>query len=246
VERPRLLLVPEFTELEWTIIPLLEEWAEVASYDAPGVGDGAVSDAELEQLAADGPHRRARIAARGIEEASRRGWNRFVVVSDSGGNLPACRLASMDPGAVAGMALGHACLTLDAEGERAPINTEVESAMRQLAIQDSDKFVQHALTQVTGGAYDTELAGRILERVPIKLLIGAWFQGGDEPLDELIGSLDLQLLLVRHNGCLMYTDEGFEDAAAAFPRADTASVEEKPSVSEEFATRLQEFCDSIP
>ena len=47
VERPRLLILPEFTELEWTIIPLLEEWAEVASYDAPGVGDEAVTDAEL-------------------------------------------------------------------------------------------------------------------------------------------------------------------------------------------------------
>ena len=39
MERPRLLLVPELTELEWVIKPLLEEWAEVASYDAPGVGD---------------------------------------------------------------------------------------------------------------------------------------------------------------------------------------------------------------
>jgi hypothetical protein len=246
VERPRLLLIPEFSELEWTILPQLEEWAEVASYDAPGVGDDAVSDAELDRLASDGTHRRALIAARGLEEASRRGWDRFVVVSDSGGNLPACRLASKKPEAIAGMVLGHACLTLDSEGERAPINTEVEAAMNQLANQDREKFVQHALTQVTGGAYDAELAARILERVPIKLLVGAWFQGGDEPVDELIGDLDLQLLLVKHQGCLMYTDEGFEDAAAAFPRAATASVEDKPSVSEEFAERLREFCESIP
>jgi hypothetical protein len=246
VERPRLLMLPEFTELEWTIIPLLEEWAEVASYDAPGVGDEMVTDAELERLVADGTHRRAAVAARGLEEADRRGWDRFVVVSDSGGGLPACRLARMRPDAVAGMALGHACLTLDSEGERAPINVEVEAAMNQLANQDREKFVQHALTQVTGGAYDTELAGRLLERVPIKLLVGAWFQGGDDRVDELIGSLDLPLLLVKHQGCLMYTDEGFEDAAAAFPRAATASVEDKPSVSEEFADRLREFCEAIP
>jgi hypothetical protein len=38
-ERPKLLLVPEFTELEWTIKPLLEKWAEVISFDLPGVGD---------------------------------------------------------------------------------------------------------------------------------------------------------------------------------------------------------------
>jgi len=36
--RPRLLLIPEFTEVTWTIKPRLEEWAEVASYDPPGVG----------------------------------------------------------------------------------------------------------------------------------------------------------------------------------------------------------------
>src|SRR5437899_4376557 len=36
--RPRILLVPNLTELEWLIKPQLEEWAEVASFDAPGVG----------------------------------------------------------------------------------------------------------------------------------------------------------------------------------------------------------------
>ena len=36
--RPRLLLVAEFTELEWAIKPELEEWAEVLSFDPPGVG----------------------------------------------------------------------------------------------------------------------------------------------------------------------------------------------------------------
>lgn len=38
--RPRILLVPNFTELEWLVKPRLEEWAEVASYDPPGVGEG--------------------------------------------------------------------------------------------------------------------------------------------------------------------------------------------------------------
>jgi hypothetical protein len=247
VERPRLLIIPEFTDLEWTIIPLLDEWAEVASYDAPGVGDEEVSDAELEHLAEDGPYRRTRVAARGLEEASARGWDRFVVVSDSGANLPASQLASMRPDAVAGMAFGHACLSLGSEGERAPINAEVGSAMEQLANQDHERFAQHALTQLTGGSYDSELAARILERVPLRLLIGAWsFQGGEEPVDKLIGGLHLPLLLVKHQGCLMFTDEGFEDAVDAFPQAATAAVTDKPSVSEEFADRLREFCETIP
>jgi hypothetical protein len=38
VTRPRLLLLPGYSELEWVIRPQLEEWAEVAAFDAPGVG----------------------------------------------------------------------------------------------------------------------------------------------------------------------------------------------------------------
>jgi hypothetical protein len=246
VDRPRLLLIPEFTELEWTIKPLLEEWAEVASYDSPGVGVEFVSDIELERIAADGAHRRALIAERGLEEASRRGWKRFIVVSDSGGNHAACRLASARPDAVLGMAFGHACLSLESEGERAPINAEVRSAMESLVGQDREQFVRHALTQLTGGSYDEGLANQILERVPMKVLTRAWFQESRDPerADRLIRDLDFPLLFVKHEGCLLYTDEGFEDVAAAIPRAQTASVADKPSVSAEFADLLRDFCES--
>jgi hypothetical protein len=248
VDRPRLLLVPEFTELEWTIKPLLEEWAEVASYDSPGVGVESVSDNELERIAADGARRRALIAERGLEEVSRRGWKQFIVVSDSGGNHAACRLASARPDAVQAMAFGHACLSLESEGERAPINAEVRSAMESLVGQDREQFVRHALTQLTGGSYDERLANQILQRVPMKLLTRAWFQesGDRERADRLIRDLDFPLLFVKHEGCLLYTDEGFEDAAAAMPWAQTGSVADKPSVSPQFAEKLREFCETIP
>lgn len=36
--RPRLILVPHITELEWVIKSELEQWAEVAAFDMPGVG----------------------------------------------------------------------------------------------------------------------------------------------------------------------------------------------------------------
>jgi hypothetical protein len=39
--RLRILLVPHFSELDLRIKPLLEEWAQVASFDAPGVGGRA-------------------------------------------------------------------------------------------------------------------------------------------------------------------------------------------------------------
>jgi hypothetical protein len=44
VTRPRLLLIPGISELEWVIRPKLEEWAEVAAFDAPGVGDEPPAD----------------------------------------------------------------------------------------------------------------------------------------------------------------------------------------------------------
>jgi hypothetical protein len=43
--RPRILLVPHFSDLEWRIKPLLEGWAQVASFDAPGVGGEPPPDA---------------------------------------------------------------------------------------------------------------------------------------------------------------------------------------------------------
>ncbi|MGH2922808.1 MAG: hypothetical protein ACRDKH_02105 [Solirubrobacterales bacterium] len=238
--------MPEFTELEWTIKPLLEEWAEVASYDPPGVGAESVSESELDRIAADGAHRRAMSAERGFDEATRLGWERFIVVSDSGANHAACRLASERPDAVQAMAFGHACLSLESEGERAPINAEVRSAMERLVGQDREEFVRHAMTQLTGGSYDERLANQILERVPMRLLTRAWFQESDEPADRLIRDLPLPLLFVKHEGCLLYSEEGFEDAAATIPRAETASVSEKPSVSPEFAEILRGFCERIP
>ena len=34
--KPHLFLAPMWTDLEWTIRPLLERWADVGTYDPPG------------------------------------------------------------------------------------------------------------------------------------------------------------------------------------------------------------------
>lgn len=100
---PRLLLVPSFTELEWGIVPALEEWAEVATFDMPGLGDeplppGVEDDpGEVPDLLS---RWRAAGAQRGASEAHRRGWDSFLVVTgltriaDGGGDRasePRCR-----------------------------------------------------------------------------------------------------------------------------------------------------------
>ena len=99
--RPRLLLVPEFTEVEWSQIrPQLEEWADVASFDPPGVGDEPPSET----------FDREAVVRRGLDEVDRRGWEHFFVASDSWGIASATRLAVARPEAIDGLALGHAKL----------------------------------------------------------------------------------------------------------------------------------------
>src|SRR3989442_2121528 len=75
--RPGLLLVPLLTEIEWMIRTQLEEWADVATFDLPGVGE----EPQVEPL-----DRRA-VVERALLEVDRRGWDSYVVVCD-GSALP--------------------------------------------------------------------------------------------------------------------------------------------------------------
>ena len=233
--RPRLLLVPEFTELEWAQIrPRLEEWGEIASFDLPGVG----AEPPAESLDRDA------VVSRGLEELDRRGWDRCFVASDGWGIASAARLALRRPSTVLGLALGHAKLSHRREGKRAPINGAVWAAMNELIEKDHEEFVRYAIAQVTGGSVDEELAKRMVDRFPAELTATGWemITRDDEDIGELLGRLDCPLLFAKHQGCLMSTEVGFEDAAAAFPRAETVAVEDAPTSSVEFAEALRKFC----
>jgi len=102
MSRPRLLLIPEFTELTWTIKPQLAEWAEVASYDPPGVGAEPLPKGDVSSLT------REVIADRGLAELDRLGWDRCFLLADSWGIPVAVSIAERRPGSILGMALGHA------------------------------------------------------------------------------------------------------------------------------------------
>jgi hypothetical protein len=235
VNRPRLLLVPEFTELEWVIRPRLEEWAEVASYDPPGVGDEPAAET----------FDRDAIVQRGLEELDRRGWERCFIASDSWGIAAAVQLAVGRAGAVDGLALGHAKLSFRREGPRAPIDEGVWAALNELVDKDHEQFLRHGITQATGGSVDEEQAQRMIERFPEGRIRSGWkmMTRDDVKLDDLLAQLDCPLLFAKHEGCLGSTDEGFEDAAAAFPQAQTIAVTDAPLTSPEFAEALREFCE---
>jgi hypothetical protein len=231
--RPRLPLVPLVTELEWLTRPALEEWAEVASFDAPGVGDEPPAET----------FDRDAIAERGLEELDRRGWDSCVVVADGSAIATALRLARARPTVIEALALGHARLSDDMEGERAPRNREVFEAVGQLLRVDYGNFVRHGFAQATHGSFGDQLTKRILERVPQEIGKAAWemvAQEGEQ-FEQVLRELDVPLLFAKHEGCLGETEEGFEDAVAAFPQARTVSVPEAPSVSSQFAVELRAF-----
>jgi pimeloyl-ACP methyl ester carboxylesterase len=234
--RPRLLLVAEFTELSWAIKPLLEEWADVLSYDPPGVGD--------EPLPGDARGlTREVVIERGLEKLDAAGWVRFIVVADGWGIANAVGIAARRKSAVAAMALGHAALSSARESERAPINAEVYDAFTQLIKQDAPSFVRYGIAQLTKGGVDEELAKRIVERIPPEYMRDGWaVLTADDPYAEDLLRLDCPLLLAKHEGCLVSTDEGFEDAVAALPRAETAVFDEPPPGSPAFAETLRGFC----
>ncbi len=232
------MLMPSLCEVEWTVKPLIEEWAEVASFDAPGVGEESGGD-----FSADG------VIDRGIAELERLGWSDYVLVGDEFGAAQAVRLAKRRPQGIAALALGHPALSLSSTGDGAPMNGDVTAAVMQIARTDYRSFVR-ALTQVTQNAYDDEMAERYMERVPpaavaayIPEMLG---DAANEDLEPTLRELGVPLLLVEHRGCLMWTSDGFEAVAAAFPQATTASMELKPSVNPEFAALLRDFCATLP
>jgi hypothetical protein len=63
-----------------------------------------------------------------------------------------------------------------------------------------------------------------------------------EPIEVPLRELGVPLLFAKHEGCLGSTEEGWEDAVAAFPEAHTLSVRETPTVSAQFAEALRTFC----
>jgi hypothetical protein len=238
MDRARLLLVPEFTELEWDAIrPRLEDWAEVASYDPPGVGE----EPRVERL-----DRRV-IADRGVAELERLGWDSYVVAADGWGIPSAVKVALDGPGRTLGVALGHAKLSFRRTGERAPISDAVHGALTELIRTDHEAFVRHGIAQVTGGSVSERLAERMIERFPEDLMVAGWeaITRDDTDIGALVAQLECPLLFANHVGCLGSTQEGFDDAAAAFPQAQTVRVKDAPLSSAEFAAALREFCEKI-
>jgi pimeloyl-ACP methyl ester carboxylesterase len=231
-----------FTEVEWTIAPQLSEWAEVATFDAPGVGDEPMPVGDPTELD------REMVVQRALQEIEERGWDSYFVVADAWGNATAVRVAAARPEPVLGLALGHASLDYERDGRRPAVNKEVTAAMTQLLRSDFDSFVRYGMTQFTQGGFDEETSERIVARwPPMELASQIWEMNIDrpEPIGELLGQLEVPILLAKHEGCLVFTEEGYEDAVRAFPEAHRTSIARASSASDEFAAALRDFCEGV-
>jgi pimeloyl-ACP methyl ester carboxylesterase len=242
VPRPRLLLCPQFTEVEWAIAPQLAEWAEVAAFDAPGVGD--------EPLPPGGPAAldREAVVQRALQEVAERGWHSYFVVGDAWGTATAVRVVASRPERALGLALGHASLDYRRDGQRPSVNNEVTAAMTQLLRSDYDSFVRYGITQFTQGGYDEETAKKMVARFRrTETTSRVWEVNVErpEPIGEMLLGLDVPMLLTKHEGCLVFTPEGYEDAIRALPDAHRTSVGTNISASSEFAEALRDFCEQV-
>ena len=235
--RPRLLLIPAYSELEWTIRPQLEEWAEVAAFDPPGVGSERVPDAAGSSA----------VAERAGAELDRLGWDGCVVAADEYAIAAALKLALNRPDAVQGLALGHACLSLNPDAVPPAVNAEMRSALSQMARFDDRTFVRH-LTQVTQGHLGEEQADRMLERIPTGVgqsYLSDYTADDGDWIEGALRDLAKPLLLAEHRDCFVFTKEGYEAAVSAFPASIHLSCKDKPNSSAEFAEALREFCRSV-
>jgi hypothetical protein len=252
VSAHRLLLIPSFTELEWGIRPALEEWAEVATFDMPGIGrEPLPPDLEVDpSRAAELLGRwRGAAAARGLEEVERRGWDRFVLITDSHGSPTAVRVALERRDSLLGLAVGHASLSHATEGPRAPMRGGIWDVMGQLASQGGEAFVRYGIAQMTRGGVSEETAQQMVKRFPDVELVNAMVEAlgkEPEPIGDDLAALGVPLLLAKHEGCLGRTDEGFEDIVAAFPEAETVICPETCTSSPAFAQAIRGFCAQLP
>jgi hypothetical protein len=237
VTRPRLLLFSTYSALEWSIRPLLEEWAEVAIFDAPGIGDEPASGSFGSDAFAD----------RAVEEVERRGWDGCVVCADEFSNAAALKFGLRRPDAVQGLALGHACLSFNPAADPPAVNAEMRAALRQMSHFDDRTFVRH-LTQVTQGHIGEEQADRMLERINSgvgQAYLRDYTTDDGNWIGDAMRELSKPMLFAEHDDCLVFTREGFHGAVSAFPDATSMICENKPNTDPAFGEAIREFCDRL-
>lgn len=234
--RPQLLLVPSISELEWGLIrPLLEEWADVAAYDLPGLGGPAPEVLDV-----------GATTAAGVQALEGRGWDEAIIVGDQFGTGLAVLVAEAWEGRVRGLALGHACLRYTRDGPRpaiSPIAADFQLQLTRLGRPQADQMFRQGIEMTYGRDVAEGIRAR-LSPTFTQQYTEVLLANQDVDLEPRLRELRAPLLLAQHKECGLWMPEGFEDAVAAFPDARTLVVDENPGSSPAFAEALREFAQA--
>ena len=191
---------------------------------------------------------RESLATRLVERARDLGWDEYFVVADSYGIATGIAAAEARPEAVRGVALGHAALEHRYDGERPTVSPEIWDAMGTLLRTDRRSFISYGLAQMTQGGVTEEQARRWWERFPDPDVVSSVWEvlgARPEPFESRLRALEVPLLFAQHVGCLVETEEGFEDAVTAFPEATVIRCDGACASSPDFAEALRDFCQAI-
>ena len=220
MSRRRLLYVPIAAALEVERFLAAVDWAEVASFDVPGAGARKASP----------PGGVAGAVAAALERLDELGWERCGVVCDSHGQAAAVELALSHPGRVEAICIGHAAAGYTHTGPRAALNPPIHDAARQL-LEPDFRSVGRAVTQLTQGIADEATVDAWIAAVPQETAkhILLELSEAEPALATRLRNAEMPVVLGRHKGCVMWTEEGFADAAAALPRAHSVVCEGAPT-----------------
>ena len=221
MSRPRLLYVPLFlAEESERFAATVGEWAEVASFDIP-------------------PDRGVEAALARLDEL---GWEDAVVVADSQAQPLAVAVTDRHPDRVRAVALSHAVGRYRFTGERPALHPEVVSAAGRLLDTDYMAFWR-AVTQFTQGGLPDAWVERWAAAIPQARAKAFWSEIGDsEPaVAERLRDYPGPVLLGQHKDCVLWTQEGFEDAVAALPEAKVVRCREIPVFDPAFGEALRQL-----
>ena len=231
MSKPRVLFVPIAAAIEVNHIAPSYEWAEFVSFDAPGAGANRA-------LAPRGVAGVVEAAVRQLDELD---WTSCCVMAESHGQAAAIELAVSHPDRVAAICLGHAAAHYRVSGDRTAMVPAIHDAAAQLLETDYRSFAR-AITQMTQGLLDDDYVEAWVEAVPQPVaydLLSELTRTEPDLVERLSGS-DLPLVLGKHNGCVMWTPESFEEACQAAPRATTVVCDEIPTKDPAFVEAVRE------
>ena len=214
MSRPHLLYVPLSAAREGAPVTALADWADVASFDAPGVGTN--QGLELRGVAGVVDAARAR-----LDEL---GWDTCGIVCDSHAQAAAIELALAEPDRVKGIFIGHAAARYTVSGPRPALNPGVRDVAQKLLDTNYRAFAR-AVTQMTRGLSDEALVDAWIAEVPHPVardIFGDLMQNEPELVSRLAGS-DLAIVLGKHRDCVIWAPEAFADACDAVPDATAVS-----------------------